>query len=315
MRNNKPFMNMECMNSGLPAGLQKGGRNPRNARKGMTLIEIIVAVAILAIIAAPMLSLFATSTKNTVLSEYITASSYLSQAEMERLIKLDYLSLLAESRNFCDPATNELILKYAPDGSYPQIGYTIRMIPSGVHDDLLTAGTKSQYIQFLIYNKDGLSNTTMSLFYPDGRSEIIESIGTTLKLSAVTTSGYTHQITTGSPARNCFFTADPAKRMILISNLYSVTTSFTGVTCDLSSLTTATRPLAVIYAKDQEIVNKYVLKPLPTYGNSQIYAGGDSYDKMLVTVYIDAYFVKNGTKRLISSLHDTISPTVIIPAT
>lgn len=281
-------------------------------KSGVTLIEIIIAIAILGIIAAPLLSLFAVSTQNTVISANITASSYICQTEMERLMKLDYLALLTESKQYYD-STNTLIKKTASDGSHPQISYTVRIYPSGVHDDLLATGEMPSYMHMLLYNKPGNTTTTLSLLFPDGRSDEITSIGAVLDINPTTASaGYTHNIYSGNPAITKYFKTPAGSRLMLITNLSRVPLTIQNTSINLSHFSSANMPKVIYYAVDKNTLNKFTIVPDPIQGATQNYVNGDSYDNMMVTIEINAYFKVGQTLRAMASIHDTVSPRIII---
>lgn len=284
----------------------------KKSKSGVTLIEIIIAIAILGIIAAPLLSLFAVSTQNTVISANITTASYICQSEMEQLMKLDYLALLDESKQYYD-SNNTLIKKTLTDGSHPQISYTIRIYPAGVHNDLLATGETASYMHMLLYNKPGNTTTTLSLLFPDGRSDEITPIGTVLDINPVSSSaGYTHNIYTGNPAITSFFKVPVSSRLMIITNLSRIDPSIQSTSINLSHFSSSNMPKVIYYATDKNILKKFTIIPVPTQGATQNFVGGDLYDEMLVTIEITAYFQIGQTLRAVASIHDTISPRIII---
>lgn len=285
-------------------------------KNGVSLVEIIIATAILALIAVPLLNLFAASTRNTVISGNITAGSFICQKEMERLIKLDYFSLLNDSVQFYD-SNNALISKSATTYGYPQISYTVRIKPSGVHNDLLIGTTQTpQYNHMVFYNVLGTTTNALYAFFPDGTFVHFSPLGATVTYTYLSTSnGVTqNRVVAGSPLATKSFTSNSGKRMITINNITRISNLMTASSIRYISYpsTPPSIPYTVFYAKDQASIDKFTMIPTPVSGKILNYVGGDLYDKMLVDVEIIAYFTQGTSKIEVAKITDTISPRIVI---
>ncbi len=141
--------------------------------KGLTLLEVLVAVFILALVAAPLINMFVTSTRFTVLAEDNTKTTYLAQAKIEELRTKTYgqlFNLLGTS-----PASNPNHAAY--DGKY----YTIETSPAGAISKAAFSGTPSYAHLFI---RGGSATFTG----PDGKVATGSSGSITL---AVAGGGYT----------------------------------------------------------------------------------------------------------------------------
>lgn len=83
-----------------------------NNEQGFTLIELIAAVTILAIIIAPVLGLFSASFKNNRTAKEKTVAVALAQAKMEELKAMHYQELLAVAGEAMEEVLLEEGLKY-----------------------------------------------------------------------------------------------------------------------------------------------------------------------------------------------------------
>jgi prepilin-type N-terminal cleavage/methylation domain-containing protein len=72
-------------------------KNNLYTRKGMTLVEVIISMAILAIIIVPFLTMFVQSTVTTRKSEVILDATYVAQSNMEELYSLSISKTLSDS--------------------------------------------------------------------------------------------------------------------------------------------------------------------------------------------------------------------------
>ncbi|MDD4797325.1 MAG: prepilin-type N-terminal cleavage/methylation domain-containing protein [Eubacteriales bacterium] len=68
-------------------------KRPPRSRRGMTLVEVLVAVAILALVAVPVLSVYLTSAQDITLSRRTTDATLTAQSLLENLVGLDYQAL------------------------------------------------------------------------------------------------------------------------------------------------------------------------------------------------------------------------------
>lgn len=71
---------------------------PRKLKKqaGMTLLEVLIALALLSVIVAPVLGMFVTGTRLTTASYKLTSASVTAQMRMEELVGLDKDELSGE---------------------------------------------------------------------------------------------------------------------------------------------------------------------------------------------------------------------------
>ncbi len=67
--------------------------NKVKAKKGMTLIEVIISVALLSILIVPLLGLVMSSLKNNISAEYRQKASYIGQKVLEELKAYDKITL------------------------------------------------------------------------------------------------------------------------------------------------------------------------------------------------------------------------------
>ncbi|WP_352416857.1 type IV pilus modification PilV family protein, partial [Clostridium tertium] len=67
--------------------------NKVKAKKGMTLIEVIISVALLSILIVPLSGLVMSSLKNNISAEYRQKASYIGQKVLEELKAYDKITL------------------------------------------------------------------------------------------------------------------------------------------------------------------------------------------------------------------------------
>jgi len=92
--------------------------------KGMTLVEVLVAVFIIAAVTGPIMAIFVQSASITATSKELTESNYLAQQYMERLYEKTYLEAL-----------DAQVDKEAAGGYY----VSLDIAPSGTHEELFSS--------------------------------------------------------------------------------------------------------------------------------------------------------------------------------
>ncbi len=94
---------------------QQATRNVRRSARGFTLIEVLVAVALLALGILVMLPVFRVAASSNVVGKEITVASTLAQDLMERLIGSPvYNSILTGSTRICDACGDPVAVGTAP---------------------------------------------------------------------------------------------------------------------------------------------------------------------------------------------------------
>lgn len=76
--------------------------NKANAKKGMTLIEVIISVALLSILIVPLSGLVMSSLKNNISAEYRQKASYIGQKVLEELKAYDEITLSNTSPRYLE---------------------------------------------------------------------------------------------------------------------------------------------------------------------------------------------------------------------
>ncbi len=137
--------------------------------KGLTLLEVLLAVFILALVAMPLINMFVTSTKFTVLAEDNTRTTYLAQAKIEELRTKTYgqlFNLLGTS-----PASNP---NHAPvSDKY----YSIQTAPAGAISKAAFSGPNPCYAHLFIRGSNAVFTG------PDGKYVTGSSSSITLTVS------------------------------------------------------------------------------------------------------------------------------------
>ncbi len=95
--------------------------SPLQNEKGMTLLEVLVAVFILAIIALPLLNLMAANIRTTQSAEQIVGSAYTAQSLAEELYAKSYTELFASQYSKQPYHGKFASVKVVPSGSYPDL--------------------------------------------------------------------------------------------------------------------------------------------------------------------------------------------------
>lgn len=105
------------------------------SKKGFTLLEVLISVVILAIIITPILAVFTSSFRTTVISQDLLDGAYISQNAYEDLVASDYDTLLA---------TSSAKTLYDVDGDGSDDCYVQKVLyPDGVYSDLTSVENPS----------------------------------------------------------------------------------------------------------------------------------------------------------------------------
>lgn len=287
----------------------------QNRIKGFTLIELVVSFAVLAIISVPLLRFFAVSARNSVLSENITAATYICQSQMERLMSKDYISLVEESSGFYEEGTNDLIMISGDNPDYADLAYTVQITPAGVHENIFGNSLSAQYAHFIFYSMPESAQTSLIVFSPDGRYANFDSIGVEFNLFPIENNPlYNNCISWQGGEISYYFKTEPERNLVCISNFSLLSETAPGTIVKISSYSQDKFPGLVYYASDENIRGKFPVVPAPPEGRMQYFETGDIYDKMLVTIAIKVYFVQGGSVPVqLADIKDTVSADLIIP--
>ena len=114
---------------------KKFGSGHVKNNKGFTLLEVLISVVILSVIITPILAVFTSAFKTTVISQNLLDGAYIAQNVYENLVAEDYDSLLTL------PAAKAL---FDSDGDGADDCYVQKKIyPDGVYSDLTTTSSPS----------------------------------------------------------------------------------------------------------------------------------------------------------------------------
>jgi prepilin-type N-terminal cleavage/methylation domain-containing protein len=286
----------------------------RNRSAGFTLIEVVIAIAILALVAAPILTLFAVSTRNTVISANMTAASYLCQQKMEEWIDKDYLSLLEASKEFYKEDTNELRMISGQIEDYPGLAYTVKIRPSGVHSNLFGNEIKVQYAHLIFYNVTDSIKPSLTLFTPDGRFANYSSAGAQIELSAINGQTHlSHQLTWQGQSIPFSFLFDHERPVIFLTNFSYLKDESLPTLIDISDSSLDPLPGFVLYSDSESKSELLTVSPLPFSNQILYFTGGDSYNTMLVTIEISVYLIQtDGVTLLLADMVNTIPAKLFI---
>ncbi len=171
----------------------------------MSLIEVLISVAILAMIVAPILGVFTASLRNTVLSQQALDGTYIAQSVIEGYRGLDYPTL-AMTPSYINP--------YDSDGDGTSDCYIrVRYYPVGAHDDL--ASGEPSYLHIIYLVNDVL------VVGPNGVYERVPSDNMTLTHSLTSTNG-TLTIGSAEDAITLYFEKNStSSELIVLVNLAS----------------------------------------------------------------------------------------------
>lgn len=229
--------------------------------KGLSLLEVIISVAIIGIVAVPLLLSFVSGLNNAKLAGKISKATYLSQSLIEQRTSMDYTSLLG----------SQATARTLGDGVY----YTAVCLPSGPHDSLF-ADTPS-YLH-MVYQ-----GSSLLIVGPDGQFTTVANGNFSLN---VTSDAYI--LSRGAP----ILSGTKNGPLIVIINASSITE---GASVYLSITGTAK---AVVYAAaDSE--ETFTVSPVSALDKT--FMGIDDYSESMVKVRIEVYDSSSGGILLYSS--------------
>ena len=135
----------------------------RSGNGGMTLLEVMVSLAILVIIAVPILSMFVASTRATIVSRQQTDAAFAAQMKLESMIPLGYKDILAMNTMGTRPVYD---LSQIDPGSSEKLYCEITAVPYG--QDVSGASGDPVFLAIFVYTQDGRNK--MFVAGPDGKS-------------------------------------------------------------------------------------------------------------------------------------------------
>jgi type II secretory pathway pseudopilin PulG len=260
----------------------------------MTLLEIILAMSILTIIAAPLLNVFVSSTRSILISREITDAEHIAQIQMEQLVNLNYADLL-------DEATTDYVTSF--DDRYE---YTVELSPSGAHDNL-AGGDEVSYFHIVPYEVTQGGNTKINLIavMPDGNVMTTTDIGTQIILNETVDGGYEFIVTSES-GNNTFAqgSLDTQKLIVIVS---------TPRMNDFETLRFSFHPKSRIVFVLYSNTENYSISPGLNKKQIHKYAGSDQFLNFLVRATVKVYKVGQNSKplaQITNTLYPEFSPPV-----
>jgi prepilin-type N-terminal cleavage/methylation domain-containing protein len=157
-------------------------------KKGLTLLEVLVAVFILAIIALPLLNMFVYNTSSVRLTANLQDTTYLAQAVMEDLQPLGYNALYSAAPTpGASPTSYQIKSVVNSSTVYYTKLVTIDRIPYGSFNSLVT-GTAC-YAHLIV------SGTSLTFTCPDGKAySVLSSSAITVGATKVTIGASEHDL-------------------------------------------------------------------------------------------------------------------------
>lgn len=229
-------------------------RKLQSDEKGLTFLEVLVSVVILALIISPFLGVFVTSARYTVRAQDITNATYTGEHIIEELVGLDYAALLSAQSDSVERG-----------GMYAMI----RCEPAGVHSELLPKDAHGNpaphcYLHIL-YGETGVL-----VVGPDGYRDTFPGASTlALGDSGLTADGELFPVSAGS-----------LPVVVILNNAYSPGGGivFTNTRADtrLVYYTNSARKSDLTASGVDE-------------GNTAVYEGVDDYARSLVRVIVSVY--------------------------
>lgn len=123
------------------------GKRLRQNRRGMTLVEVLLAVAILALVAAPVLSIYLSSAQDIAISRRTTDATLTAQSLLENLTGLDYAALFDADTQGVRKDTPVSQVREDASGTF---WYTIEVRPYA----LASQEEHKDYISLFLYSDD-----------------------------------------------------------------------------------------------------------------------------------------------------------------
>ncbi len=157
--------------------------------KGMTLLEVVVAMAILAVISVPILNVYVSSTRATMVSAELADAEFIAQVQLEQLINLGYSELISEPHGPTDFSNSAFNNKY---------DYTLELVPWGLdYSNIISGGETVSYMHVIPYQElvGGITQLNVMAFMPDGQVITAYNIYPTITLSEPTPGNYYFSVT------------------------------------------------------------------------------------------------------------------------
>ncbi len=225
------------------------------SKKGFGLLETVIAIAILAAVALPLLSLFVQSAKTDEKARAVLNANYICQNYTEKLETLTYGEALANAPN------RQLIDNYY---------LTARIQPYGSVAN--ESGTQSSYSHIILY-----SNGNMLAVMPDGKWATFSSVPSDITYGTVGTS---YNFTAGSTSisgslehSNCVITVNAMQQTNAVSlNIGAESNYKTVLYCQS------------YYTEDYSLTGDYeVIEDLLTQDNSLVHISTYVYEDSLTS--------------------------------
>ncbi len=263
----------------------------------MTLIEVVLAMAILSIIAVPMLKIYVSSTKSTMISQEIADAQFIAQVQLENLVNVDYIELLTGGYATTDFTNSSYNNDY---------DYTLELVPWGLdYDTIIASGETVSYMQVIPYQEmvGGVAQTNLVAFLPDGEVIQATDIGSTITMDEPTSGNYYFCVTN---ATNGVVTdasgSISTDKLVTIGNTTMIKASDT-ITFDFD-------PVAKIVFVTTAISPNYSFTG--TYTNQLLeYLGTDEFLNFLVRATVKVYRADDHTKP-IAEMTNTLYPTFVL---
>ena len=234
--------------------------------KGMSLIEVLISVAILAMIVAPILGVFHASLRNTVFSQRLIDGTYIAQSIIEEYRGMDY-----ETLAYTPPHINP----HDSDGDGMSDCYVrVRYYPVGSHNDLANGDPSYLHIIYLIDDVLVVGSNGVHLRVPSDNMTLTYDM---------TTADATLQVGTGEGSSTLHFKKDRADSELIV--LVNLASKSYGETFSLAVNGPSTNVHVVEYALDvnyEELQCSELLE-------SNIYHGINDYNTSLVHMEVEVF--------------------------
>ncbi|MDD3242716.1 MAG: type II secretion system protein [Eubacteriales bacterium] len=174
--------------------------------RGMTLVEVMVALAVLAILAIPLLSLYASSARTAAVSQKTTDAALAAQGLLEGMACGDYQSLLARDTQ---GGRNAYSVSQVRQNSADTFWYEVQIRPQGHPPD----DAQWDYLHLFIYT-DATAGTCAYLAGPDGKT--LSAQGVTGVSVSCAGGAYAVTMTRGGAAAATLHGEAPANMLALV---------------------------------------------------------------------------------------------------
>jgi prepilin-type N-terminal cleavage/methylation domain-containing protein len=259
---------------------KKPGLIPGN-NKGFTLLEVLISVVILAVIITPILAVFTSSFRTTVVSQNLLDGAYIAQDVYENLVASDYPTLLA---------TSSSKFLYDSDGDGSDDCYIKRVLyPDGVQSDL-TSVTNPSYLHINVIGEQiklfGASGTNDTANY----GTQVTSISNITLSNSIYSSTVTVQVGT-NPAMT-FDKKYPDSPIVVVANIYNKKVSTPTVALTLSGDTT---DIAIAEYARKSNFDEFTCTQL---SSSNIFYGINDHSTTLVHAVVEVFDIEDSDKRI-----------------